>query len=171
MCLLCLLRVFCDIAFWLLHKVPQRIAQRDAKKKEDNQKIHPLLFSVPGAGLESTCRQTVPHESVEGINLYPGRDLNPHDRNDQGILSPSCIPVPPPGQYFKKNISRSLEIFFPGAENETRTRDPNLGKVMLYQLSYFRIGSANINIFFSCKHEKEKNVGRPETEDGSCLEF
>ena len=25
-----------------------------------------------------------------------------------------------------------------GAENETRTRDPNLGKVMLYQLGYFR---------------------------------
>ena len=27
-----------------------------------------------------------------------------------------------------------------GAENETRTRDPNLGKVVLYQLSYFRNG-------------------------------
>ena len=26
----------------------------------------------------------------------------------------------------------------PGAENETRTRDPDLGKVVLYQLSYFR---------------------------------
>ena len=26
-----------------------------------------------------------------------------------------------------------------GAENEARTRDPNLGKVVLYQLSYFRI--------------------------------
>ena len=25
------------------------------------------------------------------------------------------------------------------AENETRTRDPNLGKVMLYQLSYSRV--------------------------------
>ena len=25
------------------------------------------------------------------------------------------------------------------AEDEIRTRDPNLGKVMLYQLSYFRI--------------------------------
>ena len=24
------------------------------------------------------------------------------------------------------------------AENETRTRDPDLGKVVLYQLSYFR---------------------------------
>ena len=28
-----------------------------------------------------------------------------------------------------------------GAENEARTRDPNLGKVVLYQLSYFRIES------------------------------
>ena len=26
-----------------------------------------------------------------------------------------------------------------GAENGTRTRDPDLGKVVLYQLSYFRI--------------------------------
>ena len=25
------------------------------------------------------------------------------------------------------------------AENGTRTRDPNLGKVVLYQLSYFRM--------------------------------
>ena len=29
-----------------------------------------------------------------------------------------------------------------GAENETRTRDPHLGKVMLYQLSYFRMYGA-----------------------------
>ena len=29
------------------------------------------------------------------------------------------------------------------AENGTRTRDPNLGKVVLYQLSYFRICFAN----------------------------
>ena len=26
-----------------------------------------------------------------------------------------------------------------GAEDEIRTRDPNLGKVVLYQLSYFRL--------------------------------
>ncbi len=30
------------------------------------------------------------------------------------------------------------------AKNGTRTRDPNLGKVVLYQLSYFRI----INVRF-----------------------
>ena len=44
-----------------------------------------------------------------------------------------------------------------GAENETRTRDPNLGKVVLYQLSYFRFfkraipfcrnGIAKVDIF------------------------
>ena len=31
----------------------------------------------------------------------------------------------------------NLLILF-GAEDGTRTRDPNLGKVMLYQLSHFR---------------------------------
>ena len=34
-----------------------------------------------------------------------------------------------------------------GAENETRTRDPNLGKVVLYQLSYFRIGNNMVDPF------------------------
>ena len=29
------------------------------------------------------------------------------------------------------------------AENGTRTRDPNLGKVVLYQLSYFRLFNPN----------------------------
>ena len=29
-------------------------------------------------------------------------------------------------------------MFSERAENGTRTRDPNLGKVVLYQLSYFR---------------------------------
>ena len=37
-----------------------------------------------------------------------------------------------------------------GAENETRTRDPNLGKVVLYQLSYFRISL----LFWDCKGTK-----------------
>ena len=44
---------------------------------------------------------------------------------DHYPLKVACIP-PPSGQ--KKR-----------AENETRTRDPDLGKVVLYQLSYFRI--------------------------------
>ncbi len=31
-----------------------------------------------------------------------------------------------------------------GAGNETRTRDPDLGKVVLYQLSYSRLGVVTI---------------------------
>ena len=38
-----------------------------------------------------------------------------------------------------KKVPENSETFILGAENETRTRDPNLGKVVLYQLSYFRI--------------------------------
>ena len=33
----------------------------------------------------------------------------------------------------------AFQITLFGAENETRTRDPDLGKVVLYQLSYFRV--------------------------------
>ncbi len=39
-----------------------------------------------------------------------------------------------------------LKTFGLGAENETRTRDPNLGKVVLYQLSYFRINFVNFPV-------------------------
>ena len=38
-----------------------------------------------------------------------------------------------------------------GAENETRTRDPNLGKVVLYQLSYFRIGNNMVDYKVSAR--------------------
>ena len=40
----------------------------------------------------------------------------------------------------KKKVEKTSRPFLAfGAENETRTRDPNLGKVVLYQLSYFRM--------------------------------
>ncbi len=66
---------------------------------------------------------------------YPRPDLNRHGRNGQRILSPSCLPIPPLGHpWIKKPRFSGV-----GAENGTRTRDPDLGKVMLYQLSYFRL--------------------------------
>ena len=40
-----------------------------------------------------------------------------------------------------------------GAENGTRTRDPNLGKVVLYQLSYFRIFLLSLSLF--CKLSRQ----------------
>ena len=38
-----------------------------------------------------------------------------------------------------------IEAFQTGAGNETRTRDPNLGKVVLYQLSYSRDQAHHFN--------------------------
>ena len=43
-------------------------------------------------------------------------------------LKVARLPIPPSGH-----------LRFIGAKNGTRTRDPDLGKVVLYQLSYFRI--------------------------------
>ena len=49
----------------------------------------------------------------------------------------SASTIPPPGQYTDSSVVDTNSNLW--AENETRTRDPNLGKVVLYQLSYFRI--------------------------------
>ena len=43
-----------------------------------------------------------------------------------------------PGFTYRGYSIRTAEF---GAGNEIRTRDPNLGKVVLYQLSYSRINS------------------------------
>ena len=43
-----------------------------------------------------------------------------------------------------------------GAGNETRTRDPDLGKVVLYQLSYSRRGSDLLSFTFSKKQTLSK---------------
>ena len=64
------------------------------------------------------------NQMINSSIQYPKGDLNPHSCNSQRILSPSCLPF---------HHSGSLR-----AKNGTRTRDPNLGKVVLYQLSYFR---------------------------------
>ena len=40
-----------------------------------------------------------------------------------------------------ETVALPIELYPCGAENETRTRDPNLGKVVLYQLSYFRMAT------------------------------
>ena len=74
-------------------------------------------------------------------------DLNPHSCNSQRILSPSCLPF---------HHSGSLR-----AKNGTRTRDPNLGKVVLYQLSYFRNCECKDKMLFCfCKITARKSNGK-----------
>jgi hypothetical protein len=73
-------------------------------------------------------------------------------------LKVACIPISPLVQYFRKKM-RNFSLRILRAKNGTRTRDPNLGKVMLYQLSYFRKYGAKIHakLDFS-KFAKEKNT-------------
>ncbi len=60
----------------------------------------------------------------------PGPDLNRHSCNSRGILSPLCLPIPPPGLNWAPSFFTNL--LKNGAGNEVRTRDPDLGKVVLY---------------------------------------
>ncbi len=74
----------------------------------------------------------------------PRRICNPLHSH---FANPPCSGALPPGVQAQSTVylklksldsfrNRGLEV---GAENEIRTRDPDLGKVVLYQLSYFRI--------------------------------
>ena len=56
--------------------------------------------------------------------------------------------IPPPGQQSLFHRACAKRIFV-RAENEARTRDPNLGKVVLYQLSYFRICITKNKVVFA----------------------
>ena len=64
-------------------------------------------------------------------SVCPEQDSNLH-ASRHTHLKRARLPIPPPGHLLF--IDRDTD----GAKNGTRTRDPNLGKVVLYQLSYFR---------------------------------
>ena len=87
------------------------------------------------------------NQMINSSKQYPKGDLNPHSCNSQRILSPSCLPF---------HHSGSLR-----AKNGTRTRDPNLGKVVLYQLSYFRNCECKDKMLFCfCKITARKSNGK-----------
>ena len=74
--------------------------------------------------------------------LVPEAGLEPARTNVHKILSLACLPIPPLGH---QPLTRSgdhkvsEETVVWRAKDEIRTRDPDLGKVVLYQLSYFRL--------------------------------
>ena len=73
--------------------------------------------------------------------MVPRTGLEPARSQNHSHLKRARLPIPPPGQSIRER-----------AEDGTRTRDPNLGKVMLYQLSYFRDnGCKDRSIFFFSK--------------------
>ena len=85
-------------------------------------------------------------------------------RNRHYPLKVACLPIPPPARLEVPRTGLEpacLSTHAPEtcastnsatsafrAEDGTRTRDPNLGKVMLYQLSYFRVDGCKDRYFF-----------------------
>ena len=140
-------------------------------------------MTIPFAGQQAKITNEPPQNCRGSFFSYPRPGSNRHGFKGQGILSPSCLPIPPLRHCFNEHLQkipillgtlwsgkrdsnsrprpwqgRALPTeLFPqsGAENETRTRDPDLGKVVLYQLSYFRLSfltRQKYNFFHSRKH-------------------
>ena len=76
-------------------------------------------------------QKTLHNLSVMKRLSYPKRDLNPHSHHWP--------------RDFKSLVSTDSTI---RASYSTRTRDPNLGKVVLYQLSYFRVYGCKCREFY-----------------------
>ncbi len=79
--------------------------------------------------------------------LVLGAGVEPARANAHRILSPACLPIPPSEHpVCEQKRSTSAPILF-GARDGIRTRDPDLGKVVLYQLSYSRLCCSALHRF------------------------
>ena len=115
---------------------------------------------VPRTGLEPARLSTLAPETSASTIPPPGqlplsgkRGSNSRPQPWQGCALPTeLFPRLIYASFCKLKFKISKR-----AENEARTRDPNLGKVVLYQLSYFRIafrltGAKVVLIFKHAKH-------------------
>ena len=78
-------------------------------------------------------------------NVYPETELNRHSPCGEqdfksGVSTNSTIRV---SSKQKIQTASNLEVLY-GAEDRARTGHPDLGKVVLYQMSYFRMFFKNL---------------------------
>ena len=87
-------------------------------------------------------------KSKVGLIIQAGADVIESDRPIEAAAAiQPLIPLQSSKQkFFQKNETGIFPVSFLKAEDETRTRDPQLGKLMLYQLSYFRRLVRNVTI-------------------------
>ena|GEM_PF-1565712 len=99
-------------------KTTKAASQQPLKKQYPGRELNP--YSPCGPQDFKSCVSTSSTTRVFIAYPYTGRELNPtlhyHEQKRCDCITP-----------------------FSGAEDEARTRDLNLGKVALYQLSYFRV--------------------------------
>ena len=106
------------------------------------------------------ARLPIPPPGLQKTNPYKDwsekRDSNPRPRPWQG----RALPTELFSHIVKRQPLSDLSTF--RAKNGTRTRDPDLGKVVLYQLSYFRISSSG-NRYPTYQHFERKTGLEPAT--------
>ena len=111
------------------------------------QSLHPAVLRLDG-----TCRRRgrdgSPVAVGGGRGIPPCRYRYPAIRRSISVIcrmwvrSSPCPPLPTATNE-KRGLQGPLR-----AENGIRTRDPQLGKLMLYRLSYFRITEYKVTPFF-----------------------
>src|SRR5690606_36400719 len=95
-----------------------------------------------------------------------------------------CRPLPrlsanPPGvDVLRRTAGTSYETALPdvpgapfaGADDGTRTRDPHLGKVMLYQLSHVRVSAVPTRRDSTRRHDPEQTEGGTPWDTSPCTD-
>ena len=107
--------------------------QQEINGEEEETRTPTTQLSLPPQSSASTNSATSPTLSHSEYPC-PRQDSNLHVVKHTH-LKRARLPIPPLGH---KKILFLFGYSKCGAENGTRTRDPDLGKVVLYQLSYFR---------------------------------
>ena len=118
---------------------------------QDETRTHTVLRPLPP--------QSSVYTNFTTCAMCPKQDSNLHV-SQHSHLKRARLPIPPFGRCvsdiestadsipYSKTFSEKKQELCPAhfyrAANETRTRDPNLGKVVLYQLSYCRKMFKNI---------------------------
>ena len=110
----------------------------------DEIRTHTSQRPLPPQSSVSTNSTTRTYGISSFFSWCPEQDSNLH-ASRHTHLKRARLPIPPPGHSHRRDTD--------GAKNGTRTRDPNLGKVVLYQLSYFRICECKDNFTFRFMQE------------------
>ena len=107
--------------------------------------------------------------------LYPGRESNPHFLNENRILSPACLPVPPPGHLLLKIasqkdhldskqinllVNRHVYLFVSGRPSSNRLPQPWQGRALPNELLPL-VWTAKVNINLKIQTQQIKKIYYP----------
>ena len=121
------------------------------EQENHSQKVCDTAPNLLNISRKSRCRQNPLNATPKKVTQCPRnlRRLLQVESADPSGVGCKDLPIQTP------NDSHKGLSFIVGAENGTRTRDLNLGKVALYQLSYFRnitpylaVGITKVRSFF-----------------------